>query len=163
MPPLFPRVRGAAAHLGARAEYLRPVRWSGSPAPRCHPVHPEGWGLACDRLPVRGPKESPEQRVRREILGRIRGEVWHGLGLIVLSRILPPVEFLFRWIFGDLQRVEGLRQIAEGLRQIAEGLRQIVEGLCQARALVYFSYLQGGRSCLPLEVAEGRSEPVTLA
>src|SRR6266536_3266788 len=137
MPSLFPRVRGAAAHLGARAEHLRPVRWPGSPAPRCRPFHPEGWGLACDRLPVRGPKESPEQRVRREILGRR--------------------------IFGDLQRAEGLRQIAEGFRQIVEGLRQIAEGLCQARALVYFSYLQGGRSCLPLEVAEGRSEPVTLA
>src|SRR5437667_4026024 len=157
MLPLFPRVRGAAADLGARAQHLRPVRWPGSPAPRCHPLHPEGWGLACDRLPVRGPEESPEQRVRREILGRIRGEVQRGLGLIVLFLpVLLAVGLPVRRIFGDLERVEGLRQVAEGLRQIVEGLRQ-------ARALVYFSYLQGGRSCLPLEVAEGRSEPLTLA
>src|SRR6266542_524819 len=136
MPPLFPRVRGAAAHLGARAEYLRPVRWPGSPAPRCHPLHPEGWGLACDRLPVRGAEESPEQRVRREILGRIRGEVWHGLGLIVLFLpVLLAVGLPFRRIFGDLQRVEGLRQIVEGLRQ--------------ARELAYGSYRQGGRPCRP--------------
>src|SRR5205823_13207427 len=106
----------------------------------------------------------PEQRVRREILGRIRGEVQRGLGLIVLFLpVLLAVGLPVRRIFGDLERVEGLRQVAEGLRQVAEGLREIVEGLRQARALVYFSYLQGGRSCLPLEVAEGRSEPLTLA
>src|SRR6266852_5554440 len=114
MPPLFPRVRGTSAHLGARAEHVRPVRWPRPPAPGYHHLHPEGWGLACDRLPVRGSKEGPEQRVRREILGWIRGEVQRGLGHILVP-IRPAIELLLdrRRIFGGLQRVEGLCQTSE--------------------------------------------------
>src|SRR6266542_4957182 len=80
MPPLPPGIRGASAHLRARAGQVRPLRWTCPPAIDGNFLHPEGWRLALDRLSVRVSQESLEQRVRQQVAGRIRRQVEHGPG-----------------------------------------------------------------------------------